>query len=175
MTSSRLAAHRAATLSAADDGDEDDDVPGQEPDEDDDETQLPNSRKKDKTMTDTTTKADIDTARTEGHAAGFAEANTRYNTVLGSEHYAGREALAKTLLGNAKLGADEIIAALESAPKTEAAAPAGDTEADERADLRRSLAAGQPGNTTEAGGEAAPEANHGWDKIHAEVEQRRGA
>jgi hypothetical protein len=40
-------------------------------------------------------------------ADATAAANARFSAVLASEHYAGRETLAQTLLGNDKLTAEE--------------------------------------------------------------------
>lgn len=63
---------------------------------------------------------ELETAKAEAHSAGFAAANARFAAVMASEHYAGRETLAQSLLANDKLSADEIITHLE------AAQPAGD-------------------------------------------------
>lgn len=79
-----------------------DEAPGEDEDENEEEP----------SMTTTTDQAAIETAR----ADGFKEATDRATAVLASEHFAGREALATTLLGNAKLTSDEIIASLAVAP-----------------------------------------------------------
>lgn len=119
-TSKRLAAFRAAQTS--------DDESELTPDRPDDEVEVDSSKKKDKPMTTETDQAAIDTARAEG----FIAANARFNTVLASEHYTGREALAKTLLANEKLTADEIVAALGAAPKAVAETPPADELTDEQ-------------------------------------------
>lgn len=128
-------------------------------------------KKDDEYMTESETNAAIAAARAEG----FSAATARANTVLASEHYAGREALATTLLANDKLAADEIITALAAAPK--AAVPdAGGAEADDekaRANMRKELAAHQPGITGNDGGEPQAEANHGWANIHDEIAKDR--
>lgn len=66
---------------------------------------------------DTDTKAATEAARKEGHAVGFKAANDRVKAVLASEHYAGREALATTLLDNDSMSAEQITTALAAAPK----------------------------------------------------------
>lgn len=117
------------------------------PETDEDEASAGDGKKKEDTMTEPTTEDAIAKARQEARA----EANARFTSVLASDHYAGREALAQTLLGNDKLSADEIVAALAAAPK---AAPAPTTDADDeaaRAEMRNSLAAEQPASTAEAG------------------------
>jgi hypothetical protein len=172
--SSRLAAHRAAALSAIEPDDSEIPAPAL-PDEDEDQDTEPTSRTKDKPMTtDTTDQAAIDAARAEG----FAEANKRSSEVLASEHYTGREALAQTLLGNDKLSSGEIIAALATAPKAAPAVAAGDDEENARASLREGLAAEQPAATSEADELAAAAdakaTNYGWDDVHAEVREMRG-
>lgn len=66
-------------------------------------------------------------AQADAKAEGMREANERFSKVLASEHYAGREPLAKKLLGNASLSADEIIETLSVAEKK------ADQQAEERA------------------------------------------
>lgn len=169
-TSSRLAAHRANAPALEANAASDDDMDPQTqptPDDDEEEDESEAGKNKDKPyMTEEEHKAAL--------AAARAEATTRMNTVLASEHYTGREKLAATLLGNDKMSAEEIVAALADAPAPSAATPEGDEEA-ARAAMRDRLAAEQPGNT-ETGGDQnpAPEANHGWEAIHAEVEANRG-
>lgn len=88
-------------------------------------------------------------------AEAKAEVHQRYSTVMASEHYAGREALATTMLANDKLSADEIVTMLAAAPK--AAAPVASEEGDDdgaRAEMRQNLAAEQPGNTGQAAEDA---------------------
>lgn len=147
-TSSRLAAHRATApaINAASEAEMD---PTEMPDEDEDESEAGGKKKDKPYMTESEANAAIAAARAEG----FAEASARANTVLASEHYAGREALATTLLANDKLSADEIVTALAAAPKAAApVAPANAEEDDEaaRAEMRQNLAAEQPAPTGQA-------------------------
>lgn len=84
-------------------------------------------QKKEVTMTE---EEKLAAAKAEGKSEALAEAsaaaNARYNTVLASEHYAGREKLAAKLLGNDKLDATEIVGMLAEAEK--AAPVAADPE-----------------------------------------------
>lgn len=125
-----------------------------EADEAESEADSKGKKKEKEYMTESEANAAIAAARAEG----FAEANARANTVIGSEHYAGRETLAATMLANDKLSADEIVTMLAAAPK--AASPAS-AEADDdaaRADMRQNLAAEQPDPTGQAAEDEAPEA-----------------
>jgi len=120
----------------------------------DDEAEGAGKKKEKEHMTESEANAAIAAARDEG----FAEAQARANAVIGSEHYAGREALATTMLANDKLSGDEIVTMLAAAPKASAPAPAA-AEADDdkaREDMRKNLAAEQPGPTGQAADE--PEA-----------------
>lgn len=150
--SRRLAAHRAAVASAsAAMPDDEHEIPNPDtPDEDEDEeTEAEARKKKDKPMSNETDQA---AALAAAKGEGFAEANARATTVISSEHYAGRETLAATLLGNAKLTGEEITTALAAAPKAMAAsATFVDDDATARAEMRASLAAEQPGQTADAG------------------------
>lgn len=170
-SSSRLAAHRANAPAIKSNAASDDDMDPQTPptpDDDEDQDESEAGKKKDKPyMTEDEHKAAL--------AAARAEANTRMNTVLASEHYSGREKLAANLLANDALSADAIISALSVAAKE---GPAPNAEPDDdaaRAAMRDKLAAEQPGKTTgEDDGEPTPAANHGWESIHAEIEKDRG-
>lgn len=83
-------------------------------------------------------------------AEAKAEVHQRYSTVMASEHYAGREKLAATLLANDKMSADEIVTALAAAaPAAPAKAIDGDDDA-ARAEMREKLAAEQPAATGQA-------------------------
>ena len=77
------------------------------------------------------TQADLDravsAARTEAATEARTEERKRWATVLDSEHYGGREALARQLLDTTDLSADLVQGALEKAPKTEAETPAEET------------------------------------------------
>jgi hypothetical protein len=144
-TSSRLAAHRASApaFNAASEAEMD---PTNLSDED--QMSEEDEDEEDEFMTETEANAAIAAARAEG----FAEATARANTVLACEHYAGREALATTMLANEKLSADEITTMLAAAPK--AVGPAATTaEGDDdaaRAEMRKNLLAEQPGATGQA-------------------------
>ena len=83
--------------------------------------------KNDDTKTDLT-QADVDRAANEARAEARTEERKRWAAVLDSEHYAGREALARQLLDTSDLAAEQVVGAMEKAPKTEAAPakPAGD-------------------------------------------------
>lgn len=173
--SKRLAAHRAA-------------APGDDPNTD--EIEIPNPvdepgegeltakpKKEPKMPNEDDATAAIDTARTEGHGAGFKAANERMNQVLASEHYAGRETLAQSLLASDKLTAAEVIDHLAKAPK--AAAPVGAELTDEqkreaaeaggRAEMKDALAASGNSNIDAGGGakpDAKAEADAVWNKAY---------
>jgi hypothetical protein len=100
------------------------------PDEDE-EDDTTTSEKKDKEKKDMTT--EIEQAKAEASAAGFKEANDRMNAVFASEHYEGREATAKVLLGK-NMSAADIIDVLATTPKAEK--PDADTDAAARAEVK---------------------------------------
>lgn len=167
-TSSRLAAHRAMApaMSAASEAEMD---PTEMPDEDEDDESEAGQKKEKPYMTESEANAAIAAARAEG----FAEATARANTVLGSEHYAGREALATTMLANDKLSADEIVTMLAAAPKAAAPAAPVSAEADEdtaRAEMRQNLLAEQPEPT----GQAAEDKPQADNSLVANVKARFG-
>lgn len=127
-------------------------------------------------------KAAVDAARTEGHSAGFKAANDRMSAVMGSEHYAGRETLAKTLLANEKMTAEDITTALAAAPK--AAAPDNPALSAEeqraaaeeagREEMKGALADTKNSNIDPGAGgggkpDAAAEATAFWDRVHAQT------
>lgn len=148
-TSKRLAAFRADHAPSHEL--EANELPATEPGDEENEDSEPEEEEQE--MTAQTNDEAIATAV----AAATAAANARFSAVLGSEHYAGRETLAQTLLGNDKLTAEEITAALAVAPK--AAAPAAVVDEDDaqaREDMRARLAAEQPAGTADAGNEAEP-------------------
>lgn len=116
--SKRLAAHRAAALSA--DAQEPTQLPEPAIEPGEDETEDQSNPEK-----STMTQEEIDKAIAEASAKATATANQRYSAVLASEHYTGREQLAQTLLGNDKMSAEDIIGALKAAPAPAAAAQAG--------------------------------------------------
>lgn len=140
---------------ASDDEDEDD------METEDDGTKKPKSKKKDDEYMD-------------DKAAAAKAATDRSLAVMASDHFAGREKLAATLLASS-MSADEIITALAAAPK----GPASGVDADDaddakaRADMRAKLSADQPG---ELGDDDTPDAGAftDWASIHAEVAKDRG-
>lgn len=122
------------------------------------------SRKDNETMTDTTTN---DEAIAQARAEATAAANARFGKVLASEHYAGNEKLAATLLANDKMSADEVIAALAAVEKPEAAA--ADPEAAARDEMKAALAeASNSGIDATAGSppSMAQETSASWDRIY---------
>lgn len=159
MSTATYAGLRAAVRAGSpkpDDMEPEDNAEGEDDADEAEAGKKPKGKKKDKEyMTESEASAAIAAARAEG----FAEATARANTVLGSEHYVGREALATTMLANDKLGADEIVTMLAAAPKAAAPVAAGAEADDEaaRAAMRDNLAAEQPGNTGQAA-EETPEA-----------------
>lgn len=136
-TSMRLAAFRAAQTS-----EEEPEIPAPAvPDDDEDEeTTTTSTKKKEASMADeTTTEAALEQARTEAATAATKAANARFSAVLASEHYAGRETLAQTLLGNDKMSAEEITAALAVAPKGGTEASTTDADAAAREEMRNAI------------------------------------
>lgn len=132
--SKRLAALRATAPVAATP------LPGIETDTDeieDDET-LESKPAKDKDMTTEEMNAATAAARKEG----FDAATARFNTVIGSANFAGRETLAKTLLAT-DLSAEQIETALAAtAPAAAPAAPAAAASDDAaRAEMAAAIAA----------------------------------
>lgn len=116
-----------------------------------------------------------DTALAAARAEGFKAANERNAAVVASEHYAGREKLAANLLGNDKLSAADIIAALAEAPAPVAAATT-DPDAAARAEMRDALAeSGNSNVDANAGGRPAAEADSAqqisasWDRAYDRV------
>ncbi len=170
MSTATYAGLRAAVRAGSpkpDDMDPETNSEGEEEADDAEAGKKPKGKKKDEYMTESEANAAIAAARAEG----FAEATARANTVLASEHYAGRETLATTMLANDKLSADEITTMLAAAPK--AAAPAAsDDDAAARAEMQARLAAEQPGSTGQVDPE--PKASNGWADVHAELAQERG-
>jgi hypothetical protein len=112
-------------------------VPGDDEDTDDEETEAGNGRKdKEKDMTE----AEIETMKAEARAEGVKAERARFDAVLASEHYTGREATAHKLLGK-DMSADDIIDVLATAPVAAAAeAEAPDAEAVQRDEMKKALA-----------------------------------
>lgn len=80
------------------------------------------SKKKEPEMADDNQNAAIDAAKKEAHDGGFKAATDRFNAVMASEHYAGREAAAGKLLTNVSMfnaSAADITGILADMPKIE--------------------------------------------------------
>jgi hypothetical protein len=140
-------------------------------------------KKKDEEMDDIDTNSENYKA---GQAAAMSEAtrkaNERVSTVVASEHYVGREKLAANLL-KSDMSAEAIVGALADAP---VASKAGESDAgkndddDDRQLMREQLRGNNPnlGNEDEGDKDAAAKAkadNYGWEKIHAEIDERQKA
>jgi len=173
--SKRLAAHRATAPALRA---EEVDPVNPEITEESDETCNSGKKKKDKNMADATANDQaIETARAEARAAE----RSRFSTVLASEHYAGREALASNLLAKDALTAEDIVAALEAAPKTaatpaatepDAAAAKAAAEAAARAEMQAAINEGSNSEIdADAGGKPSTAANATavWDRVIARM------
>ncbi|PZU59823.1 MAG: hypothetical protein DI547_04930 [Sphingobium sp.] len=169
-----LSARAAARAAAKPPAEPDDETqPGDEPDDEEDEE-----------MTDTVNTQSKDYQA--GQKAAQDAERKRFATVTASEHYAGREKMAARLL-NTDMSAEDIVATLADAPAPNASAspskPDATTQAaaEEESDkklMRDKLQAKNPdlGDDDEQDEAAKAKANnHGWDKIHAEVDARRNA
>lgn len=133
--SRRLAAHREAVASAAAASCPPNPLTDPETEVDEIEDEATGSKpEKDKDMT----QEEIDALKAAAHKEGFDAANARFTAVAASEHYAGRETLAKTLLAT-DLSAEQIITSLAAAaPAAAAPAPSGDDA--QREEIRQALA-----------------------------------
>jgi hypothetical protein len=89
-------------------------------------------------------------ARRAGYAAGAAQARQRVMTVLSSEHFPGRKELSIKLL-QTDLSADQIVAALGAAPRSEADAMLRGLASTPNPDLGRGAEAGSGGPAGQAG------------------------
>lgn len=117
-----------------------------------------------------------DTALAAARAEGFKAANERNAAVAASEHYAGREKLAANLLGNDKLSAADIIAALAEAPAPVTAASEPDPDAAARAEMRTAIdESGNSNVDANVGGKPAAQADNGavWDRAIANINPGR--
>ena len=166
--SQRLAAHRLALVSAAPAATP---LPGLASETDETETKTTESNpEKDTDMTE----EDKTALKAEGRKEGFEAANARLNAVLGSQHFAGRETLAKTLLAT-DLSAEQIDTALAAAApavtvSTEAVGQTTDSAA--RAEMAAAIAANK-NSAIEAGETIADEkinarsaADSTWNKAY---------
>jgi hypothetical protein len=128
------------------------------------------TKKKDKPMADETP-----VEQTAEYKAGFAAANDRFQAVLASEHYEGREATAHKLLGKDMTSAD-IIDVLADTPKVEKTGLTDEEkkEAEEEGARKAMLAAQDSGNSKlEDGDESKKDASQTsaqvWDQAIARV------
>lgn len=132
-----------------------------------DEDEMEDGKKKPKS------KDKKDDENMDDRASAAKAATDRSLAVMASEHFAGREKLAATLLGSS-MSSDEIITALAAAPKGTSADADPDSDEDKaRANLRKELAANQPGLTGSNDDDLTAEANYGWADIHAEIAKDR--
>lgn len=144
-----------------------------EPDGDPDDESAPPKERNKKDMKPMDTNCN-DTAVAQAVAAE----RTRTTTVLASEHYAGREKLAASLLAT-ELGADQIVAALAAATPA-AAVASDDPEAAARSEMQDALAANRNSGIDPGSGGGSPEAasaqaiEAGWNKATAAVNRRNG-
>lgn len=172
--SSRLADHRARASAAP--ATDDPNPPTDDAEDEIDAGETGTTRKKETPMT-TETEAKpaaavaAPAAAAEPDAAAKPDLVARMKAVLGDDKVKGKTARAAELLADSDydgLSAEAMIKLVASQP--EAAAPEDDTG-------KRMLAA----MTVEtppigSGGEPDPAANnYGWDKIHAEIREARGA
>lgn len=136
------------------------------------------SKKKEPVMADETQTAALDAAKKEGHDAGFKAATDRFNAVMASEHYAGREASAAKLLTNGALfsaSADDVCAILADMPKVEQTALTEQQQleaAEEggRKEMQAELAKGKNSNIDANAGKAKAESSAAvWDTAIAAV------
>lgn len=165
--------------------------PGTEPEtpetetEDGDDDEASAGKKKDMKMSTTDNAAALAAAKEEGRAEGAAATHQRYAAVMASEHYEGREGLAMKLLGNDKLGADEIIETLSAAEKKPAAAALTDEQAKAaaeeagRKEMQAALQQQQNSNVDAAVGGTQPDtaatASNIWDKAIASLPGTKAA
>lgn len=150
---SRIAAIRAAARGASAPVKAGEDSP--ETQTPDDGTPPPDqSTRKEDDMAEADQNTAVDAARKEGHDAGFKAATDRLNAVKAHDNYAGREASALDLLGNAELldmSAEGIGGLLGGMRKTETAGITEDQQreaAEEggRKEMREALAGSRNSN-----------------------------
>lgn len=141
-------------------------------DENQPEDDCSEGEKKEDNMDKTHTQADVDQAAAAAATTATKAANDRFNAVLASEHYAGRETLAHSLLAKDALSAADIIETLQAAEKK--AAP--EASADEGSNMLASMREGADADLGTEGGEEldAKADNHGWGKAHAKIAKMHG-
>jgi hypothetical protein len=137
------------------------------------------SKRKDDEMAEAEQNTAVETAKKEGHSAGFKAANDRMAAVMASEHYAGREAAAGKMLAKEAMSADDIIEVLAASPKVETTALTDDQQRDAaeeggRKEMQAALKQGQNSNIDADGGKGsgqdkAAESTAIWDRAIAKV------
>jgi hypothetical protein len=182
--SKRLAAHRASASA------EDPEVPATPANPDETETPTIPGKKDDDMPTEEEMKAAAEAASKTAPPAGFKAANERLSKVLGSDHYAGREALAQSLLASEALSADDIIGHLEKAPKSVASTDNTSLTAEEqraaaeeagRKEMQAALEKNTNSNIDASTGkdpkaDARKKTDDVWDRAAAKVQaHRKGA
>lgn len=137
--------------------------PKTEPEENEPEDECAKGKDKEPKMEKTHTQEDLDQAA----SAAAKAANDRFNAVLASEHYVGREALGQKLLGNDKLSADDIVDALQAAEKK----PEPEASSDDGAAMLAGMRANADADLGTEGGDdiQASDDNYGWAKAHSKV------
>ena len=176
-----LPARLKAVKDAAKDEHEDDDTLNTDHEDDGELTPPSKSKRKDKDMAEADQNAAVDTAKREGHDAGFKAATDRFSAVMASEHYAGREAAAGKLLTKASLfsaSADDIVDLLADMQKVEQTALTEDQQreaAEEggRKEMKEALEQGK-NSSIDAGGngggkDKGADASAVWDRAIARV------
>lgn len=175
MTSSHAGLRLAARASGPDASPNDENKP--------DDSNAKGDPKKDNAMSDTKTltQADVDKASADAAVAATLAANERFNAVMASEHYAGREPLAQKLLGKSDMSASDIIDMLQAAEKKPAAQASELSEdgrrnaAEEggRAEMREQLGKDKNSDIDAGGGKdgkpAAADASKVWGAAYARV------
>lgn len=96
-------------------------------------------------------------------------ATDRALAVMSSEHFAGREAQAKTLLANDKLSADEIITMLADLKPAASADPEADARAEMQAALKDNTPSGIEANVADPKANPAVQAEAVWAHATAKV------
>lgn len=150
--------------------------------DDEDGKTPPKSTTKEPDMADNDQNAAVEAAKKEADAAGFKRASDRFNAVMASEHYAGREAVATKLLSKDAMSADDIIDVLAASPKAEPAAASDEDlkkarEEGEAKGMKDALAGGKNSQVeaNDEGGkpDAKAKADSVWDRAYASVDALR--
>lgn len=116
-------------------------------------------------------------SKADAEASAFAAANTRALAVMGSEHFASNPDLARAMLANDKLSADEINGFMAIAAAGAPKPSQDDIEAAQRAAMQAELAKGRNSNIDAGNGGAGANAGQvdhssGWKKAAAAANAR---